>query len=48
MSETRIKDLSAYRQPMVTSLGIIMGFILNFSGGLGDARQCHQRDHRQG
>jgi uncharacterized membrane protein len=33
MSETRIKDLSAYRQPMVTSLGIIMGFILNFLAG---------------
>lgn len=30
MTEPRIKDLSAYRQPMVTSLGIIMGFLLNF------------------
>ena len=30
MAEPRIKDLNAYRQPMVTSLGIIMGFLLNF------------------
>ncbi len=27
------KDLTAYRQPMVTSLGIIMGFLLNFLAG---------------
>lgn len=33
MNETRIKDLTAYRQPMVTSLGIIMGFLLNFLAG---------------
>ena len=30
MAELKIKDLAAYRQPMVTSLGIIMGFLLNF------------------
>ena len=30
MSELRVRDLAAYRQPMVTSLGIIMGFLLNF------------------
>ena len=30
MPELKIKDLTAYRQPMVTSLGIIMGFLLNF------------------
>lgn len=33
MTDRRIKDLTAYRQPMVTSLGIIMGFILNFLAG---------------
>lgn len=33
MTEVRIKDLAAYRQPMVTSLGIIMGFLLNFLAG---------------
>ena len=33
MTDKRIKDLTAYRQPMVTSLGIIMGFILNFLAG---------------
>ncbi len=33
MSDPRVKDLSTYRQPMVTSLGIIMGFILNFLAG---------------
>lgn len=33
MTETRVKDLTAYRQPMVTSLGIIMGFLLNFLAG---------------
>ena len=33
MAEPQIKDLSAYRQPMVTSLGIIMGFLLNFLAG---------------
>jgi len=24
------KDIASYRQPMITSLGIIMGFLLNF------------------
>ncbi len=33
MAESKIKDLAAYRQPMVTSLGIIMGFLLNFLAG---------------
>lgn len=33
MAELKIKDLAAYRQPMVTSLGIIMGFLLNFLAG---------------
>ena len=33
MSNVRVKDLAAYRQPMVTSLGIIMGFLLNFLAG---------------
>ena len=33
MSELRVRDLAAYRQPMVTSLGIIMGFLLNFLAG---------------
>ena len=33
MAEIRVKDLAAYRQPMVTSLGIIMGFLLNFLAG---------------
>lgn len=28
-----MKDLTPYRQPMVTSLGIIMGFLLNFLAG---------------
>ncbi len=28
-----MKDISAYRQPMITSLGIIMGFLLNFLAG---------------
>lgn len=30
MPELKVKDLVAYRQPMVTSLGLIMGFLLNF------------------
>lgn len=30
MPEMKVKDLAAYRQPMVTSLGLIMGFLLNF------------------
>lgn len=30
MSELKVKDLVAYRQPMVTSLGLILGFLLNF------------------
>ncbi len=33
MSKPRVKDLAAYRQPMVTSLGLIMGFLLNFLAG---------------
>jgi hypothetical protein len=33
MAEIKVKDLAAYRQPMVTSLGIIMGFLLNFLAG---------------
>jgi hypothetical protein len=33
MTEPRVKDLTAYRQPMVTSLGIILGFLLNFLAG---------------
>ena len=33
MSGMKVKDLAAYRQPMVTSLGIIMGFLLNFLAG---------------
>ena len=33
MNELRVRDLAAYRQPMVTSLGIIMGFLLNFLAG---------------
>jgi hypothetical protein len=33
MTEPRLKDLTPYRQPMVTSLGIIMGFLLNFLAG---------------
>ncbi|MFO1032587.1 MAG: hypothetical protein U1E15_00240 [Hyphomicrobiales bacterium] len=33
MSEPRLKDLTQFRQPMVTSLGIIMGFLLNFLAG---------------
>jgi hypothetical protein len=33
MADIRVKDLAAYRQPMVTSLGIIMGFLLNFLAG---------------
>lgn len=28
-----MKDITPYRQPMVTSLGIIMGFLLNFLAG---------------
>lgn len=27
------RDVAPYRQPMVTSLGIIMGFLLNFLAG---------------
>ena len=30
MPQMKVKDLAAYRQPMVTSLGLIMGFLLNF------------------
>ena len=33
MPKTSVKDLAAYRQPMVTSLGILMGFLLNFLAG---------------
>ena len=33
MTDFKPKDLSGYRQPMVTSLGIIMGFLLNFLAG---------------
>ena len=30
MPNARVKDLTPYRQPLVTSLGIILGFLLNF------------------
>ena len=33
MSGMKVKDLAAYRQPMVTSPGIIMAFLLNFLAG---------------
>ena len=33
MAELKVKDLAAYRQPMVTSLGLILGFLLNFLAG---------------
>ncbi|MDE2385161.1 MAG: hypothetical protein KGO53_11135 [Alphaproteobacteria bacterium] len=33
MPEIKVRDLAAFRQPMVTSLGIIMGFLLNFLAG---------------
>ena len=33
MIEMSPKDLSTYRQPLVTSLGIILGFLLNFLAG---------------
>jgi hypothetical protein len=26
-------DIAPYRQPMITSLGILMGFLLNFIAG---------------
>lgn len=28
-----VRDIAPFRQPMVTSLGIIMGFLLNFLAG---------------
>lgn len=33
MATQKMKDLTSYRQPMITSLGIIMGFLLNFLAG---------------
>ncbi|MBG1233617.1 hypothetical protein [Aestuariivirga litoralis] len=33
MLARNLKDIASYRQPMITSLGIIMGFLLNFLAG---------------